>query len=78
MVYAKTNIDILFMQDTLLTPATYKSVSYRLKTLLGSETFIASSIKTHTNCTVGGQVVIVKFNLNKKSTDSGATPVAWA
>ena len=62
----KTNIDILFMQDTRLTPATYKSVSYKLKTLLGSETFIASSIKTHTNCTVGGQVVIVKSNLIQK------------
>ena len=54
------------MQETRLTPATYKSISYKLKTLLGSETFIASSIKSHTNCTVGGQVVIINSNLKQK------------
>ena len=59
-------IDILFIQDTRLTPAAYKSISYRLKTLLGGETFIASSIKAHTNYTVGGQVVIVNAALKLK------------
>ena len=62
----KTNIDILFMQDTRLIPATYRSISYILKTLLGSETFIASSIESHTDCTVGGQVVIINSNLKQK------------
>jgi exonuclease III len=59
-------IDVLFIQDTRLTPAMYKAVSYRLKVLLGAETFIASSIKAHTNYTVGGQIVIVNSNLKQK------------
>ena len=61
-----TNIDVLFIQDTRLTPAKYNSISYQIKTLLGSETFVASSIKEHTNCTVGGQVVIVNAALKQK------------
>ena len=34
-----TQIDIMFIQDTRLTTAMYKSISYKLKNLLGSETF---------------------------------------
>ena len=59
-------IDVLFIQDTRLTPVMYKAISYRLKTLLGGETFIASSIKAHTNHTVGGQLVIVNSNMKQK------------
>ena len=70
---ASMEIDVLFIQDTRLTPAMYKSVSYRIKTLLGGETFIASSIKTHTKHTAGGQIVIVKSNLKEKLTGYGAT-----
>ena len=63
---ASMEIDVLFIQDTRLTPVMYKAISYRLKTLLGGETFIASSIKAHTNHTVGGQLVIVNSNLKQK------------
>jgi hypothetical protein len=72
---ASMEIDVLFIQDTRMTPVMYKAVSYRLNTLLGCETFVASSIKAHTNYTVGGQIVIVNSNLKQKSMDSGATPL---
>ena len=71
---ASMEIDVLFIQDARLTPVMYKAVSYRLKSLLGGETFVASSIKPYTNHTVGGQLVIVNSNLKQKSTDSGVTP----
>ena len=61
-----TQIDIMFIQDTRLTPAMYKSISYTLKNLLGAETFVASSIRPHSNCTAGGQVVIINSALKTK------------
>jgi exonuclease III len=61
-----TQIDIMFIQDTRLTPAMYKSISYKFKNLLGSETFVASTIRPHSNCTAGGQLVIINSALKNK------------
>ena len=61
----KKKLDICFIQDARVTLAAFHGITLKLKTALGGDTLIASTIKSNTSGEAGGQIVIVNAALRK-------------
>ena len=64
----KKKLDICFIQDARVTLTAFRGINLKLKTALGGDTLIASTIKSTTSGEAGGQIVIVNAALRKRVT----------
>ena len=64
----KKKLDICFIQDARVTLAAFRGINLKLKTALGGDTLIASTIKSNTSGEAGGQIVIINAALRKRVT----------